>query len=604
MNQSFFLFLLVPVLCFCNDEATVSVPGFGQIIGVKYPSSKRGFVYGFLGIPYAKQPVGERRFRPPEPLPYQNTTWIASKFMPACPQPVNGVEKAIKEDCLYVNVWIPELPGVRNYPVVVFIEGQLFIYGDVSRYPGEDLAADGLVVVSFNYRTNIFGFFGLNTPEYPGNLGLHDQIRVLQWVKENIARFGGDPSRVTLIGHGAGAASVTVHMVSPRSQDLYERAIIMSGNVLAPWATSDQVKVASEFVAQMLGCDLDTNEMMKCLQGKSVKEIVLAFERHYKEGNITDLFAPTIDNFLPTDKAILPKDPQIYLQRGDFKKRPVIAGISDIEGKKMLELLKLHRKRSFEELENYFLTASVPTIAAEYKFKDALPFVYRAIRYHYSDKAVYGDKLSLEKEMSRFYSDSCFKGPHHVLLQYLKSKTTVYAYEYTSRTTEEELTTVRSSSYTPELLFLFGLVAFRLETTRSFSRAEEQLSDTIKKLVQEFAQGGNPTPSPYDNPQWEAFGTNSKLYPFGVVEAGQASANLTTYQSYEVSFWTTYLYSLEKLARGEEEALNPGGTYDPGRYYKDPTEPYQSIMWVLLVTVVVLLAAFILGMASMRQRHH
>ena len=78
----------------------------------------------------------------------------------------------------------------------------------------------------------------------------------------------------------------------------------------------------------------------------------------------------------------------------------------------------------------------------------------------------------------------------------------------------------------------------------------------------------NPTPSPYDNPQWEAFGTNSKIYPFGVVEAGQASANLTTYQSYEVSFWTTYLYSLEKLARGEEEALNPGGTYDPGRYYK------------------------------------
>lgn len=203
----------------------------------------------YEGIPFAAPPVGDRRWRPPV-LP---ATWSgvkhADEFKPSCIQNLAGsrppwteefmVQNEISEDCLYLNVWTPAgVPATAQaLPVLVFVHGGGFVEGSgsVAVYDGANLARKGLVVVTINYRLGTLGFFA--HPELTaeseqnasGNYGLLDQIAALEWIRKNIAAFGGDPQRVTVAGQSAGAMSVSLLLMSPLSEGLFHRAIIQSG---------------------------------------------------------------------------------------------------------------------------------------------------------------------------------------------------------------------------------------------------------------------------------------------------------------------------------------------------------------------------------------
>lgn len=215
----------------------------GYLAGVS--TGEKGAV--FLGVPFAAAPIGNLRWRPPNDVKPWTGVRTATSFAPACVQGSYttdwyagviedfGSNPALaarpvseSEDCLYLNIWTPNLDGGANLPVMVWIHGGGYSGGwsYEPNYIGEKLAARGVIVVSIAYRLGPFGYFG---PDDGANFGLMDQTKALNWVQNNIQSFGGDPENVTIFGESAGAASIGTLMVTPKAEGLFKRAIHQSG---------------------------------------------------------------------------------------------------------------------------------------------------------------------------------------------------------------------------------------------------------------------------------------------------------------------------------------------------------------------------------------
>lgn len=246
----------------------------------------------YFGIPFAKPPVGELRWKAPEPAENWEGVLETKNFGPAAVQTnvfgdMNLRSDGVSEDCLYLNVWTPAKQDTKGLPVLVYFYGGGFVAGDGSepRYDGASMAQKGMVVITVNYRLNIFGFFAHPelSAEAPykasGNYGLLDQHEALKWVRENIGAFGGDPSKITIAGESAGSISVSGHMASPLSKDLIAGAIGESGAAinptLFPVPLSEAEKTGEEF-AKKAGYS-----SLKQLRALSTKEIF----KIYNESN-------------------------------------------------------------------------------------------------------------------------------------------------------------------------------------------------------------------------------------------------------------------------------------------------------------------------------
>lgn len=242
MNKVVFALLAVVlsfsvVPCFAADLVTVT--DTGKVRGVRCDE-----LAVFKGIPFAAPPVGDLRWKAPRHAQAWEGVQDCSEFGPVCPQPMANpmvpVDVPQSEDCLYLNVWTPDLKPEKPLPVMVWIHGGGFHGGAGScpEYDGADLAREDVVVVTVNYRLGIFGFYyhddlaKANGEEYAGNYGLLDQIASLKWVQRNIAAFGGDPDNVTVFGESAGGTSISYLYASPMAKGLFHRAIAESGAVL------------------------------------------------------------------------------------------------------------------------------------------------------------------------------------------------------------------------------------------------------------------------------------------------------------------------------------------------------------------------------------
>lgn len=240
------------------QSAPIAVDG-GRIDGVALPSG----VSAWLGVPFAAPPLRDLRWKAPQPVQPWRGTYHADRTAPECLQPLRGSRQnhyfgneATSENCLYLNVWAPK--AARKAPVIVWIFGGGFNIGSASmaNYSGEPLARDGVVRVNLTYRVGPLGFFA--HPDLSresgyggsGNYGLMDQIAGLQWVRRNIARFGGDPDNVTIVGQSAGSMSVALLQMSPAAKSLFNRVVGMSGSPFGgmlgpvPLATAEAQGVA------------------------------------------------------------------------------------------------------------------------------------------------------------------------------------------------------------------------------------------------------------------------------------------------------------------------------------------------------------------------
>lgn len=226
----------------------------------------------FLGVPYAAPPVGELRWKAPQPVAKWDGVREAKEFGPdPMQQPIYGDmnfgAKEKSEDCLYLNIWTPAKTMDEQLPVLIYFNGGGLMAGSGSepRYAGWSMARMGIISITANYREGIFGFFAHPelSAESPyggsGNYGFLDQVAAIKWVKENIASFGGDPDRITIVGESAGSMSVSALMASPLCQGLFAQAIGSSGSVLglnmaSTIPTLEDAELAGVEKAEKMGC--------------------------------------------------------------------------------------------------------------------------------------------------------------------------------------------------------------------------------------------------------------------------------------------------------------------------------------------------------------
>jgi para-nitrobenzyl esterase len=320
--------LLLFMLSFFNvlHGTTVEIES-GKIKGLQDTTKD---LHVFLGVPYARPPVGELRWRAPEPPEKWKGVRKAKSFAARAMQPFIFSDMVFRsgmsEDCLYLNIWTPELKPETQMPVLVYFHGGGFIAGsgDEGRYDGAAMAKKGIVVVTINYRMGAFGFLAHPelTEESPnqasGNYGMLDQVAALEWVSRNIHSFGGDPSRVTIGGESAGSMSVSMHMVSPLSKDLIAGAIGQSGASIEPTSPPVSLKEAEQQGIEFLeALGLDSIEQAREIPAD---ELLALCEQH----EMIRFRCVYDGHFLP--HSII----QAY-QMGNFARIPLLAGWTSAE---------------------------------------------------------------------------------------------------------------------------------------------------------------------------------------------------------------------------------------------------------------------------------
>ncbi|MCJ7684099.1 MAG: carboxylesterase family protein, partial [Desulfobacteraceae bacterium] len=281
------LVALVTLFFSCSSDSGDSDNPFNYATGLVETTS--GTVYGkvvtadgrevhaFLGIPFGESTAGENRWRDPIPKAPVSEVIEATEFRPACPQTLNPpyTPSETSEDCLSLNIWHrADLGDSAPRPVMVWIYGGSFLSGGSSKpvYDGAWLAsAEDLVVVSFNYRLGALGFLA-GIHELEGNYGMKDQQLALQWVRDNIGHFGGDPDQVTLFGESAGAMSVGLHSLSiPSSNGLFRCGIMQSNPFGIPYKTAAEAGTEAALLEKDLGCG---GKEIDCLRALAADDIV------------------------------------------------------------------------------------------------------------------------------------------------------------------------------------------------------------------------------------------------------------------------------------------------------------------------------------------
>jgi para-nitrobenzyl esterase len=289
----------------------------------------------FLGLPYAAPPTGNLRWRPPSPPADWQGVRDATQFAPSCPQaPHSATAGPTSEDCLYLNVYTPQLGSHREggLPVLVWIHGGGFTQGAGRDYDPTKLVADGIVVVTINYRLGALGFLAhpalASRPGGPsGNYGLMDQQAALRWVQRNIDQFGGNPDVVTIAGESAGGLAVLMHLVSPSSRGLFQRAIVESGS----FALTQQSLAAGEAFGQTFatsaGCP---DQTAKCLRSLPVANLVNNFHPNPAGAAIPGII----------DGKVLKESIGTALAGGRFARVPILNG-SNHEEERLFFILGL-----------------------------------------------------------------------------------------------------------------------------------------------------------------------------------------------------------------------------------------------------------------------
>ncbi|MFK0278582.1 carboxylesterase/lipase family protein [Ensifer sp. NPDC090286] len=334
------LLIAAPIGAGAETADTVTIDS-GKVQGVETDG-----IVSFKGIPFAMPPLGDLRWRVPQPVTPWGQTLKANTLSADCIQPQEastgaGAAENVSEDCLYLNVWVPANAEDKQLPVFFWIYGGGLTKGGATVYPGEGLAAQGVIVVTSNYRLGRLGFFAHPgvAAEAPddvyGNYGYMDQLAALKWVQRNIAAFGGDPTKVTIAGESAGGGSVIAHLISPLSKGLFRAAIVESPGLMTARAYPGPVKPlevaegSSIEYAKTLGLtgdDASVLRQLRALPAKTFSEGVLSYAMAGFGGTqIPGLSSSMIDGRMILESA------ETALRNKRQTMVPVIAGANDAD---------------------------------------------------------------------------------------------------------------------------------------------------------------------------------------------------------------------------------------------------------------------------------
>ncbi|XP_022910130.2 esterase B1-like [Onthophagus taurus] len=321
----------------------------GKIKGLKLKDFKDNSYYSFYGIPYAKPPVGELRFRAPQPPELWEGIRDGTKQQEGCyARHMLNFSMTGSEDCLYLNVYTREIPKEtvsKLKPVMVWIHGGAFSTGNgkTELYGPDFLMPEDIVVVTPNYRVGPLGFMCFEDVSLgvPGNAGLKDVLMALKWVNKNIKNFGGDPENVTLAGVSSGGVITHCMMLTPLAKGLFHKAIIQSATAIHSWTFS--AKSDGKKLAKICGCESeDEKEILDFLTKLPVKDLLKGRDKMkntiYPDERRT--FSPVIETPIPNEMSIITEEPMKIILSGEYNKVPMLMGYVSSEGQFFEPILK------------------------------------------------------------------------------------------------------------------------------------------------------------------------------------------------------------------------------------------------------------------------
>ena len=462
-----------------SEEVEIQMSADDSNFLAHYDDEKELFI--FRGIPFAEPPVGELRWQSPIPAK-QSQVVDARTFKPACMQDTYTTEwyhdviesfdqdksmfqhvESVSEDCLYLNIWTQSIDSSEKKPVMVWIYGGNDVGGWTyePNYLGQNLAQKDVVVVSIPYRLNIFGFF--NHPEMDnqtGNFGLEDEILALQWVKDNIDQFGGDPDNITLFGESAGGAHVSYHIASPLSEGLFDRGIIQSGG----YNLSNPSRLNSLDDANKLA--LETQNKAGVLNFNELKQL--------SSNELLEISSKLYHPYHPiVDGELIPDDITKIFNEGALNDVDVMIGSNQNE-----DLLYVDENPTLEDLS-------------------------KLIQWHHPNKVdeILGmlDLSDLRMAMDRFGTNQDTACPS-ILIARSMAKTGNHVYQYLFAR-EREGSEKILAYHGAEIPYVFNTHDAFLPTTEE----DLILTEQMMEYWTEFAKKG--TPNSVDNPMtWYEFG--------------------------------------------------------------------------------------------------
>lgn len=436
-------------------------------------------VLRFLGVPYARPPVGPLRWRPPRPVRPWRGVRPARHSGPPCAQP--DVPHA-SENCLYLDVTVPQRPGPK--PVLVFLHGGGLTTGSGSDYNPARMAVQGdVIVVTVDFRLGIFGFFGHTGLPGSGTFGLQDQQAALRWVRGSIAAFGGEPGNVTLAGQSGGAVSTCAQLTSPRSAGLFQRAIMESGDCRLSWPRDAMyppgpagsffqpaaaVDRRGQTAARALHCDRGSDRAdLACLRALPPRALT---------GRQYDRFG-----VVATGNPVLPLNPATALRRGRFHRVPVMLGQTRDEHRLIAGIMA--------DLKIWITARHYPAMLRE-SFGPHTPAVLRRYplsRYHHNAEIAWSAVLT----------DRIWACGQVATAGDLARFTPVYTYEFADEHAQPLATLPpgfpAGASHGSELMDLFDVAGRQLITSSYYTPAQRRLARDLITYWTTFARTGRPS---------------------------------------------------------------------------------------------------------------
>ncbi|XP_011298021.1 acetylcholinesterase [Fopius arisanus] len=553
-----------------SDDPLIIQTRKGRVRGVTQIAPSGKAVDAFYSIPYAQKPIGRLRFRHPRSVDKWDGILNATTLPNSCVQIYDEVfgdfsgatmwnpNTELSEDCLYVNVVVPR-PRPSNAAVMVWIFGGGFYSGSATLdvYDAKTLVSEeNIILVSMQYRVASLGFLYFGTSDVPGNAGLFDQTMALQWVRDNIAAFGGNPENVTLFGESAGAVSVSMHLLSPLSRNLFNQAIMQSGSPTAPWAiiSREESIVRGLRLAEAVDCPHDRNDLQKVIDCLMETDPLALVNNEWGTLGICEFpFVPVIDG------SFLDETPGQSLATSSFKKANILMGSNTEEGFYFIiyyltELFRIDGTEDVKVSREEFIKA-----VAELN-----PYVNQfgrhAITYEYTNWLHPDDPDANRDALDKIVGDYQFTcNVNEFAGRYAETGNTVYMYYYKHRSLHNPWPRWTGVMHADEISYIFGEP---LDSTKKYTKEEVHLSKRMMRYWANFAKTGDPNMG--DDGSWtEAFWPRhtfkDKEYLTLDTNTSDVGYGIRTRQC---AFWKKYLPQLlaatSKLEMSSKETCGSG----------------------------------------------